>query len=143
MSKQHVTAFREQMAADPALAEQLREVTARPVAAGGGSVALIGLARARGLELTQAELDEVVAEGGLSELELDLVAGGAQPGGGAQLRSGLTRPSPSRRAGLRAHAGRGRRRHGRALSELALDLMVVARLPLAAGRLRDRCRSST
>ncbi len=81
MSKQHVTAFRELMLAEPALAEQLREVTARPVAAGGGAPALIDIARARGFEFTQAELDEVVAEGELSELELDLVAGGAQPGG--------------------------------------------------------------
>lgn len=81
MSKQHVTAFRELMATDAALAEQLREVTARPVAAGGGTTALIDLARARGFEFTQAELDEVVAEGELSALELDLVAGGAQPGG--------------------------------------------------------------
>jgi predicted ribosomally synthesized peptide with nif11-like leader len=81
MSKQHVREFRAVMAGDPALSEQLREVTAIPVAAGGGTVALIGLARARGFEFTEAELGEVVAEGELSELELDLVAGGCQNGG--------------------------------------------------------------
>ncbi len=81
MSKQHVVAFREQVEADPALSEQLRDETARPYAAGGGTQALIRIARERGFEFTQDELDEVVAEGELSELELDLVAGGAQPGG--------------------------------------------------------------
>lgn len=81
MSKQHVSEFRALMAADPALAEQLREVTPGPYAAGGGTGALIRVARARGFEFTEEELNEVVSEGELSELELDLVAGGGQSGG--------------------------------------------------------------
>ncbi|MCW8141283.1 MAG: Nif11-like leader peptide family natural product precursor [Planctomycetota bacterium] len=72
MSKQHVKRFREQVAAEPALAEQVREV----MSAGGDPPALIALARARGFEFSQAEAEEVLAESELTELELDLVAGG-------------------------------------------------------------------
>lgn len=75
MAKQHVTSFRAEIAAEPALAEQVREV----MSAGGDPAALIALARTRGFEFTRGEADEVLAEGELSELEL--VAGGC--GGGA------------------------------------------------------------
>ncbi|MCW8139508.1 MAG: Nif11-like leader peptide family natural product precursor [Planctomycetota bacterium] len=73
MSKQHVSEFRTAVAADPALAEQVRKA----MEAGGDATTLIALARARGLEFTPAEAEEVMAESELSELELDLVAGGA------------------------------------------------------------------
>ncbi|MBX3469023.1 MAG: Nif11-like leader peptide family RiPP precursor [Planctomycetes bacterium] len=72
MSRQHVSEFRAAIAADPALAEQVRKA----MEAGGDAAALLGLARARGLEFTPAEAAEVMAESELSELELDLVAGG-------------------------------------------------------------------
>lgn len=77
MSKQQVNDFRGAIAADPALAEQVKVV----MDAGGDPAALLALARARGFEFTRAEADEVLAEGELSELELELVAGGC--GGGA------------------------------------------------------------
>lgn len=73
MSKQHVNDFRAAIVADPALAEQVREVMD---AGGDPAAALLALARARGFEFTQAEADEVLADSELSELELDLVAGG-------------------------------------------------------------------
>jgi predicted ribosomally synthesized peptide with nif11-like leader len=72
MSKQHVNDFRAAIAAEPALAEQVREV----MNAGGEPEALLALARTRGFAFTRVEADEVMAEGELSELELDLVAGG-------------------------------------------------------------------
>ena len=74
MSKQQVNDFRAATAADPALAEQVRATAGEPEA-------LLALARARGFDFTRAEADEVLAEGELSELELELVAGGC--GGGA------------------------------------------------------------
>ncbi|MCW8139506.1 MAG: Nif11-like leader peptide family natural product precursor [Planctomycetota bacterium] len=78
MSKQHVSDFRAAIAADPALAEQVREV----MNAGGDPEALLALARARGFEFTAAEADEVLAESELSELELELVSGGGGTWGG-------------------------------------------------------------
>lgn len=72
MAKQQVNDFRAAIAADPALAEQVKVV----MEAGGDPAALMALARARGFEFTRAEADEVLAESELSELELDLVAGG-------------------------------------------------------------------
>ncbi len=77
MSQLQVNEFRAAVAADPALSEQVREV----MEAGGDSAALLALARERGFEFTEAEAREALAEGELSELELDLVAGGC--GGGA------------------------------------------------------------
>lgn len=73
MSKQSVSAFRAAIAADPALAEQAR-------ATGGDAAALLALAQARGFEFTREEADEVLNEGELSELELELVAGGIERG---------------------------------------------------------------
>ncbi|MCW8139507.1 MAG: Nif11-like leader peptide family RiPP precursor [Planctomycetota bacterium] len=79
MSRQHVDDFRAAIAADAALAEQVRAA----MNAGGDPGALLALARARGFEFTRAEADEVMAESELSELELDLVAGGGTPGCGS------------------------------------------------------------
>ncbi len=77
MSKQSVNDFRAALAADSALADEVREA----MNAGGDSAAVIALARARGFEFTEAEANEVLAEGELSELELDLVAGGGATSG--------------------------------------------------------------
>ena len=73
MSKQSVQAFRAAVAADPALAEQVKGT-------GGDPAALLALAQARGFEFTREEADEVLNEGELSELELELVAGGIERG---------------------------------------------------------------
>ncbi|MBX3469024.1 MAG: Nif11-like leader peptide family RiPP precursor [Planctomycetes bacterium] len=81
MSKQHVTDFRAAIAADPALAEQVRAV----MNAENAPEALISLARTRGFEFTRAEADVAMAESELSELELDLVAGGTPNCGGSNV----------------------------------------------------------
>ncbi len=77
MSKQHVHDFRMAITADPALADQVRQV----IEAGGGSAGLIALARSRGFEFTQDESVEAFADCELTEVELDLVAGGIHPDG--------------------------------------------------------------
>ncbi|QJW84031.1 Nif11-like leader peptide family natural product precursor [Ramlibacter terrae] len=74
MSLEAIHAFRSALASDPALQKLCGHASAT-----GDAQSVVDAAAARGFTFSVSELEEVLADGELSDSELELVAGGGAP----------------------------------------------------------------
>jgi predicted ribosomally synthesized peptide with nif11-like leader len=73
MAQQALDQFRSLLALDPALQSVVRQAVQV-----GSAQGVLAAAADRGLPITEAELADALADGELSDLELELVAGGSK-----------------------------------------------------------------